>query len=131
MLCGILMLECLLVFNNTRFLKLDSCNFVSVMLNTHDSSSNDSEYGCFLQLLTPSVLIGRLINSYKHLLALRISEYLGMNQVSLLFSVYIADIWFAPFCNGSKPDHRGQQYRNMKLYYYASVSLYVCSCTIY
>ncbi|KAL6137178.1 hypothetical protein ACLB2K_062472 [Fragaria x ananassa] len=32
------------------------------------------------KLLTPSVLIGRLINSYKHLLALRISEYLGMNQ---------------------------------------------------
>ncbi|CAL9013237.1 unnamed protein product [Prunus brigantina] len=32
------------------------------------------------KLLTPSVLIGRLINSYKHFLALRISEYLGMNQ---------------------------------------------------
>ncbi|XP_050381114.1 protein VACUOLELESS1 [Argentina anserina] len=32
------------------------------------------------KLLTPSVLIARLINSYKHLLALRISEYLGMNQ---------------------------------------------------
>ncbi|XP_062009057.1 protein VACUOLELESS1 [Rosa rugosa] len=32
------------------------------------------------KVLTPSVLIGRLINSYKHLLALRISEYLGMNQ---------------------------------------------------
>ncbi|VVA29168.1 PREDICTED: vacuolar [Prunus dulcis] len=32
------------------------------------------------KLLTPSVLIGRLINSYKHFLALRVSEYLGMNQ---------------------------------------------------
>ncbi|KAI5662106.1 hypothetical protein M9H77_21429 [Catharanthus roseus] len=30
--------------------------------------------------LTPSVLIGRLINAHQHLLALRISEYLGMNQ---------------------------------------------------
>lgn len=32
------------------------------------------------KLLTPSVLIGRLINAYKHFLALRVSEYLGMNQ---------------------------------------------------
>ncbi|XP_062105731.1 protein VACUOLELESS1 [Humulus lupulus] len=32
------------------------------------------------KLLTTSVLIGRLINSHQHLLALRISEYLGMNQ---------------------------------------------------
>lgn len=32
------------------------------------------------KLLTPSVLIGRLINAHQHLLALRISEYLGMNQ---------------------------------------------------
>ncbi|KAK9999284.1 hypothetical protein SO802_018887 [Lithocarpus litseifolius] len=32
------------------------------------------------KLLTPSVLIGRLINAHRHLLALRISEYLGMNQ---------------------------------------------------
>ncbi|GAV88113.1 Vps16_C domain-containing protein/Vps16_N domain-containing protein [Cephalotus follicularis] len=32
------------------------------------------------KLLTASVLIGRLINSHHHLLALRISEYLGMNQ---------------------------------------------------
>lgn len=35
-----------------------------------------------LQLLTPSVLINRLINAHKYLLALRISEYLGMSQVS-------------------------------------------------
>lgn len=34
------------------------------------------------QLLTPSVLINRLINAHKHLLALKISEYLGLNQVS-------------------------------------------------
>ena len=34
------------------------------------------------QLLTPSVLIGRLINAHQHLIALRISEYLGINQVS-------------------------------------------------
>ncbi|XP_044503267.1 protein VACUOLELESS1 isoform X1 [Mangifera indica] len=34
------------------------------------------------KLLTASVLIGRLINAHHHLLALRISEYLGMNQVS-------------------------------------------------
>ncbi|QCD82512.1 hypothetical protein DEO72_LG2g2851 [Vigna unguiculata] len=32
------------------------------------------------QLLTPSVLIGRLITAHQHLLALKISEYLGMNQ---------------------------------------------------
>ncbi|KAK1404751.1 putative vacuolar protein sorting-associated protein 16-like [Heracleum sosnowskyi] len=32
------------------------------------------------KLLTPSVLIGRLTNSHHHLLALRISEYLGMDQ---------------------------------------------------
>ncbi|KAK9286019.1 hypothetical protein L1049_025222 [Liquidambar formosana] len=32
------------------------------------------------KLLTASVLIGRLINAHQHLLALRISEYLGMNQ---------------------------------------------------
>ncbi|EOX93144.1 Vacuoleless1 (VCL1) isoform 3 [Theobroma cacao] len=32
------------------------------------------------KLLTPSVLIARLINAHRHLLALRISEYLGMNQ---------------------------------------------------
>ncbi|KAE8037229.1 hypothetical protein FH972_009838 [Carpinus fangiana] len=32
------------------------------------------------KLLTPSVLIGRLINAHQHLLALRIAEYLGMNQ---------------------------------------------------
>lgn len=32
------------------------------------------------KLLTPSVLIGRLINTHHHLLALRISEYLGMDQ---------------------------------------------------
>ncbi|KAL9319611.1 hypothetical protein ACSQ67_011450 [Phaseolus vulgaris] len=32
------------------------------------------------KLLTPSVLIGRLINAHRHLLALKISEYIGMNQ---------------------------------------------------
>ncbi|KHG27227.1 Vacuolar sorting-associated protein 16 [Gossypium arboreum] len=32
------------------------------------------------KLLTPSVLIARLINAHRHLLALRISEYVGMNQ---------------------------------------------------
>ncbi|KAJ0669793.1 putative transcription factor WD40-like family [Helianthus annuus] len=32
------------------------------------------------KLLTPSVLIGRLVNAHQHLLALRISDYLGMNQ---------------------------------------------------
>lgn len=32
------------------------------------------------KLLTSSVLVGRLINAHQHLLALRISEYLGMNQ---------------------------------------------------
>ncbi|XP_027064710.1 protein VACUOLELESS1 [Coffea arabica] len=32
------------------------------------------------KLLTPSVLIGRLINAHQHLIALRISEYLGINQ---------------------------------------------------
>ncbi|GAA0157485.1 membrane traffic protein [Lithospermum erythrorhizon] len=32
------------------------------------------------KLLTPAVLVARLINARRHLLALRISEYLGMNQ---------------------------------------------------
>ncbi|XP_073050524.1 protein VACUOLELESS1 [Primulina eburnea] len=32
------------------------------------------------KLLTPNILINRLINAHKHLLALRISAYLGMNQ---------------------------------------------------
>ncbi|KAK9150902.1 hypothetical protein Syun_009211 [Stephania yunnanensis] len=32
------------------------------------------------KVLTAPVLIGRLINSYQHLVALRISEYVGMNQ---------------------------------------------------
>ncbi|KZV16281.1 vacuolar protein sorting-associated protein 16 [Dorcoceras hygrometricum] len=32
------------------------------------------------KLLTPTILINRLINAHKHLLALRISEYLGLNQ---------------------------------------------------
>ncbi|XP_042479064.1 protein VACUOLELESS1 [Macadamia integrifolia] len=32
------------------------------------------------KLLTAAVLIGRLINAHRHLLALRISEYLGLNQ---------------------------------------------------
>lgn len=32
------------------------------------------------KLLTPSVLVGRLINAHQHVVALRISEYLGMNQ---------------------------------------------------
>lgn len=41
------------------------------------------------QLLTPSVLIGRLINAHQHLLSLRIAEYLGMNQVSQYM-----ELWF-------------------------------------
>ncbi|KAI4381195.1 hypothetical protein MLD38_007293 [Melastoma candidum] len=32
------------------------------------------------KLLTPSVLVSRLVNAHQHLLALRVSEYLGMNQ---------------------------------------------------
>ncbi|GJZ06536.1 protein vacuoleless1 [Tanacetum coccineum] len=32
------------------------------------------------KLLTPSVLIGRLVNAHQHLLALKISYYLGMKQ---------------------------------------------------
>ncbi|PIN25618.1 Vacuolar assembly/sorting protein VPS16 [Handroanthus impetiginosus] len=44
------------------------------------------------KLLTPSVLINRLINAHKHLLALRISEYIGMNQIPLLLSIGEEDI---------------------------------------
>ncbi|GFQ05879.1 protein vacuoleless1 [Phtheirospermum japonicum] len=36
------------------------------------------------KLLTPSVLINRLINAHKHLLALRVSEYLAMSQEVVL-----------------------------------------------
>ncbi|XP_057461359.1 protein VACUOLELESS1 [Actinidia eriantha] len=32
------------------------------------------------KLLTPSILVGRLINAHRHALAVRISEYLGMSQ---------------------------------------------------
>lgn len=35
-----------------------------------------------LQELTAPVLVSRLINAHHHLLALRLSEYLGLNQVS-------------------------------------------------
>lgn len=44
-----------------------------------------------LQLLTAMVLISRLINAHSHLLALRISEYLGMNKVSrrLFLSLFL------------------------------------------
>ncbi|CAK9168384.1 unnamed protein product [Ilex paraguariensis] len=43
------------------------------------------------KLLTPSVLIGRLINAHQHHIALRMSEYLGMNQYEL-FNAYVLDI---------------------------------------
>ncbi|MED6220758.1 vacuolar protein sorting-associated protein 16 [Stylosanthes scabra] len=39
------------------------------------------------KLLSPSVLIGRLINAHRHLLALRISEYLGTNQITASLSI--------------------------------------------
>lgn len=47
---------------------------------------------CVPQLLTATVLIGRLINANQHLLALRISEYLNLNPVSAFF------FSFAFFC---------------------------------
>ncbi|EPS58224.1 hypothetical protein M569_16591, partial [Genlisea aurea] len=36
------------------------------------------------KLLTPSVLINRLVNAHKHLLAFRVSEYLGFNRETVL-----------------------------------------------
>ena len=47
-----------------------------------------------LQLLTPSVLINRLIKAHKHLLALRLSEYLGLSQVSYQLLVMQQCIFF-------------------------------------
>ncbi|CAJ1964254.1 unnamed protein product [Sphenostylis stenocarpa] len=41
------------------------------------------------KLLTPSVLIGRLINAYQHLLALKVSEYLGMNQSPGVYAYFL------------------------------------------
>lgn len=79
-----MILASLSVFNNTRLFRFSpsSCNLHEILsivlfrvLSQH--------HLCFLfQLLTPSVLVGRLINAHKHLVALQISEYLGLNQVS-------------------------------------------------
>lgn len=56
-----------------------------------------------MQLLTPSVLINRLINAHKHLLALRISEYLAMNQVSHLAFTLLHLILLLPSSWHSSP----------------------------
>lgn len=47
---------------------------------------------CPCQLLTAPVLIGRLINANQHFLALRISEYLNLNPVTLFFLLLIFKI---------------------------------------
>jgi len=78
MQCAALRLAFLLVFSNTRFLRLTCLSQCWNCLYWHCT-----ELAYCHQLLTPSVLIGRLINAHQHLLALKISEYLGMNQVSL------------------------------------------------
>nr|GEX03270.1 protein vacuoleless1 [Tanacetum cinerariifolium] len=38
------------------------------------------------KLLTPSVLIGRLVNAHQHLLALKISDYLGMTTKGISYA---------------------------------------------
>ncbi|XP_051136624.1 protein VACUOLELESS1 [Andrographis paniculata] len=65
-------------FNRDRIKEM--CQTLRVL-----NSVRDAEIGIPLsiqqyKLLTPPVLINRLINAHKHLLALRISEYLSMNQ---------------------------------------------------
>ncbi|KAG2242071.1 hypothetical protein Bca52824_096085 [Brassica carinata] len=52
------------------------------------------------KLLTPVVLISRLINAHSHLLALRISEYLGMNKEVVIMHWRVAKITASP----STPD---------------------------
>lgn len=60
----------------------DFCILVLISISDNSIEAFLSFVLFFFQSLTPSVLIGRLINAHQHLLALRISEYLGMNQVS-------------------------------------------------
>lgn len=59
-------------------------NYVILTVTKKNEQENHLLFIFFLlQLLTPAVLVARLINAHRHLVALRISEYLGMNQVSL------------------------------------------------
>ncbi|XP_037491912.1 protein VACUOLELESS1 isoform X1 [Jatropha curcas] len=64
----------------------DMCKTLRVL-----NAGRDSRIGISLSIqqyksLTAPVLIGRLINAHQHLLALRIAEYLGMNQVSFEYN---------------------------------------------
>lgn len=51
------------------------------------------------KLLTAPVLIGRLINSHQHLVALRISDYLGLNQELVIMQWACAKITSSPAIN--------------------------------
>ncbi|PPS07180.1 hypothetical protein GOBAR_AA13467 [Gossypium barbadense] len=71
-------LEGMCIFQRDRIQEM--CKTLRVL-----NAVRDPEIGILLsinqyKLLTPSVLIARLINAHRHLLALRISEYVGMNQ---------------------------------------------------
>ncbi|THG13023.1 hypothetical protein TEA_005135 [Camellia sinensis var. sinensis] len=58
------------------------------------------------KLLTPSVLVGRLINAHHHVVALRISEYLGMNQeVSFLLWKESWELAKNPMASKGSPLH--------------------------
>ncbi|XP_019464204.1 PREDICTED: protein VACUOLELESS1 [Lupinus angustifolius] len=58
----------------------EMCKILRVLNAVHSPEIGISLSIQQYKLLTASVLIGRLINAHQHLLALRISEYLGMNQ---------------------------------------------------
>lgn len=103
-------------------------------LNLHAISFELNWISLLPQLLTPSVLIGRLINAHQHLLALRISEYLGMNQVSLynLYGLCSYDrfvlfnfIFYNFFKEEISFKQRNRTRDNFKLWYIL-VSGYIC-----
>lgn len=77
------------VFNSIRYCILPCFKWrcaLNSLLSLYGSFSDISS----LQSLTPAVLIARLINAHRHLLALQISEYLSMNQVCFFAEVHIS-----------------------------------------
>jgi hypothetical protein len=100
MQCAALRLAFLLVFSNIRFIRHTFLFSGEIYLCWHCN-----EFAYYHQMLTPSVLIGRLINAHQHFLALRISEYLGMNQVRMHI-VYFCIL----FCNCVTPTDQIQDW---------------------
>lgn len=79
--------------------KVFHSNYVILSVTKKIKKENHLLYILFLlQLLTPAVLVARLINAHRHLVALRISEYLGMNQVSLFYQMSLQNL-VSVLCN--------------------------------